>query len=114
MFYNMPLKPLKTKPRLDKMKHNAAQAYNYAMWVMKGRWPAAEPNIMKDSWAAYSYARDVIGDRWPEAEPVIMKNSAAAAYYAANILKRRWPEAEPYIKKIDHPWYFYKNYFKID
>ena len=50
------------------------QAYEYAMYSIKGRWPEAEPYIMKDPKWAYHYAKDVIGGRWPEAEPYIMKD----------------------------------------
>ena len=47
----------------------------------KGRWPEAEPYIMKDPGSAYWYARGVIGDRWKEAEPYIMKDPTYAYKY---------------------------------
>jgi hypothetical protein len=79
--------------------------YRYAYNVIKGRWPEAEPYIMKDYIWAYCYALDVIGGRWPEAEPYIMKNPTWAYWYAFDIIKGRWTEAEPYIKQ-DHYWWF--------
>ena len=42
----------------------------YAADVIKGRWPEAESNIMKNPYAAVEYARDVIKGRWPEAESI--------------------------------------------
>jgi len=49
-------------------------AYDYALHIIKGRWPEAEPCIMENAWAAYYYARYVIKGRWSEAEPYIMKD----------------------------------------
>ena len=53
----------------------------YAREVIKDRWPAAEPIIIKDPWSACTYAKDVIKDRWPEAEPYIVKDPMWASEY---------------------------------
>lgn len=55
-------------------------AYLYARDVVKGRWPEAEPSIVKDLQWAFPYARDVIQGRWPEAEPTILKSPWAGSY----------------------------------
>ena len=60
---------------------NPSAAYQYAIYVIKGRWPEAEPIIMKDPESAYKYAKDVIKGRWPEAEPFIKKNGYYTDYY---------------------------------
>jgi hypothetical protein len=88
---------------------DAAQLY--AMHVIKGRWPAAEPAIMKDASLAFYYARDVIKGRWPAAEPYIMKHKEMALWYAQHVIKGRWPEAEPYIAR--HPEAAYKYAKKV-
>lgn len=80
----MPLKPIKTKDRLEQLKQNPLEAVEYA-------------------WRKFNDLR------WPEAEPFIMKHPRAAANYAAFNLGERWPEAEPYIKKDKRAWMFYKN-----
>jgi len=77
-------------------------AFNYAINVMKKRWPEAEPYIMKDPQRAYYYAFLVMGKRWPEAEAVILQDPHWAVSYAitvidANNMKKRWPEAEAVI-----------------
>jgi hypothetical protein len=72
-----------------------AQA-NYAIKVIKGRWPEAEPNIIKHPLAAVTYAAAEIG-RWPEAEPAIASDPQAAFEYASRVIKGRWPEGEPAI-----------------
>ena len=59
----------------------------YAYQVIKGRWPEAEPYIMKDPLHAYEYAKYVIKDRWPEAEPYIMKDPEVANLYSSAM---RW------------------------
>jgi len=96
--------PVTNQERLRGAVEEPYDAMVYAKNVIKGRWPEAEPYIMKNASAAVAYARYVIKGRWPEAEPYIMKNvvdvSAYAAYtYAKDVIKGRWPEAEPIIMK---------------
>ena len=74
-----------------------ARLVTYAERGIKGRWPEAEPIILKDTYAAVGYAEDIIGGRWPEAEPVILQDVDAAVGYAEDIIGGRWPEAEPVI-----------------
>src|SRR5574337_960408 len=81
----------------------------WAVYVIGGRWPEAEPHIMKDPQYAYAYANDIIHDRWPEAEPHIMKNPYNAYLYAKDVIKNKWPEAEPYIMKDPQYAYAYAN-----
>ena len=59
--------------------------YKHARDVIKGRWPEAEPFIMKDPTYAYYYAKDVIKDRWPEAEPAIRINLEAWIHYCIHL-----------------------------
>ena len=59
----------------------ALALYHYAAYVIKGRWPEAEPYIKKDPLWAFNYASRVIKGRWPEAEPYIKKNSFLASRY---------------------------------
>jgi hypothetical protein len=54
------------------------------------------------------YAFNIVGGRWPKAEPFIMKDPQWAYWYALNILKGVWPEAEQYIKD-DPQWWGYYN-----
>jgi hypothetical protein len=75
--------------------------YEYVKDVIMGRWPEAEPLIVKDPEYAYVYARDVIKGRWPEAEAMFLANSLSdwryslrARDYANDVIKGRWPEAE--------------------
>ena len=82
-------------------------AYRYAYYVIKGRWPEAESSIMKDPLYIYFYAKDVIG-RWPEAEKHIMKDPNIIINYARDVIKGRWPEAEPAIAK-----YKIKKYLEL-
>ncbi len=69
----------------------------YTDYVIKGRWPEAEPYIMKHAMEAIVYAAYSIKDRWPEAEPYIMKNEWEANWYAVNLIKGDWPEAGIYL-----------------
>lgn len=84
----MPLKPLKLKPRLDKIKKNPKLIFNYAHKIMKQRWPEAEPYIIKDPFWASHYAQHVIQGRWPEAEPTI-KRDALAYYLYSQFLRNK-------------------------
>ena len=83
----MPLKPIKTKDRLEQLKHNPLAAVKYAWKTLNGS--------------------------WPEAEPFIMKHPQAAANYAVFNIHKRWPEAEPYIKKDKKIWKFYRGFFHL-
>jgi hypothetical protein len=67
--YTTELKPIESI-----IKKSPRCAFHYALFVIKGRWPEAEPYIMKNRWAATYYAADVIKDRWLEVEPYIMED----------------------------------------
>ena len=53
---------------------------SYALHVIKGRWPEAEPVIQQDAEYAYLYALNVIEGRWPEAESTIVKSKREHDY----------------------------------
>lgn len=109
----MPLKPIKIKQRLDKIKMEPKRALRAANNLIKGRWKEAEPFIMKDASAATDYATFVIKGAWKDAEPYIMKDANYAVLYAINVLHDRWLEGEPHIKKNSRAWKDYKNYFGL-
>ena len=133
----MPLKPIKTKPRIEEIKNDPEKATMYAIYVLKRRWPAAEPLIAKNPLFALEYIEKLIQDKWPEAEPYIKDNAAEAYNYAAitgkrfiegepaiktdpiyaynyakYILKHRWPEAEDVIKQNIVWWWDYQMIFR--
>jgi len=110
----MPLKPIKIKQRLDRIKMDPKRALKAANNLIKGRWQKAEPYIMKDASAATDYATFVIKGAWKEAEPYIMKDANYAVLYAINVLHHRWLEGEPLIKKNSGAWKNYRNYFGIN
>ena len=87
--------------------------YRYARDVIQGRWPEAEPIIIKDPKSTCFYARDVIKGRWPEAEPTIMQDPASACWYACEVIKDKWPEAEPIIMRNAYRWLDYCEHFGI-
>jgi hypothetical protein len=90
-----------TVEELLKDKNIAEYLYWYAHYVIKDRWPEAEPYIVKDAMHACLYAENVLGHRWREAEPHIMKDPYWSDYYAVYVMDMRWPEAEPLIKNSD-------------
>lgn len=75
------------------------EAVKYAMYVIKGRWPEGEAAIAKDGMAAANYARHILERPWPAAEPAIAKEGPAALAYASAIIKGRWPKGEAAIAK---------------
>ena len=88
-------------------------AFLYAFYVIKGRWPEAEPYIKTRPFAAYSYARDVVKGQWLEAEPYIMKDPSSSHLYARYAIKGRWIDAESYIMKDGTWWGHYCVVFGI-
>jgi len=88
-------------------------AYLYSWLILKRRWPAAEKYIMKDPEYSSHYAINVIKGRWPEAEHRIMKSPEGACEYARVILKKRWPAAEKYIMEDpEYAAYYAKDVMK--
>ena len=68
----MPLKPIKTKDRLEQLKQNPLQAVKYAWRTFESRtWPDAEPYILKDTMVAMHYAYHVKQKLWPELEKIL-------------------------------------------
>lgn len=65
---------------------------DYAVEVLKSRWPEAEPIILNNLSAAFVYLREVLKERWPELEGKL--TSPQAMYEYASIVKMRWPKAE--------------------
>ena len=132
----MPLKPIKTKPRIEQIKKDPEKATTYAIYTLGKRWPSAEPLIAKNPLSAMDYIEKLIQDKWPEAEPYV-KDDANTAYnyaaasrqrflegeqaiktdpfyatmYAKYIIKHRWPEAEAVIKKSRY-WTDYHMTFR--
>ena len=108
----MPLKPIKLKDRLQKIKKDPVEVLNFCRYTLNGsRWPGAEPFILKhkDPFWSLMYARDVIQGRWPEAEPRIMKDSFLAYRYAKEVIKGPWQEAERFIKRDAAAWSIYTD-----
>ena len=93
----MPLKPINTKHRLEELKHNPKRAFNFALITLKGRWPEAEPYIMKDASSAVNYAHQILKQPWPEAEPYILKSYNDAIVYTILVKQKKWPELEKII-----------------
>ena len=85
----------------------------YAEFIIKGRWEAAEPIIMKSAEWSYWYTRKSFNGRWEAAEPIIMKSAKWAYLYALNVIKDKWPEAEPFIIQNTLQWEFYKRAFNL-
>lgn len=73
-------------------------ALQYAMSVVKDRWPEAEQNIATDKEIAIQYALSVVKGRFKEYEKKIVRDAAAVVEYCMAI-GERFPEAEPYIVK---------------
>jgi hypothetical protein len=82
-------------------------AVRFAINVIQGRFPEAEPIIVENGEDIYLYALSAIGGRWLEAEKYIGENlsyfvnqtdvSKYFYLYACDIIKGRFPEAEPVI-----------------
>jgi len=76
---------------------NASVIYRYCE-TKSFRWVEAEDIIFKDADYCVSYAETIIKGRWPEAEPYILKCMRAATQYAY-YFKFAWPAYEKKIKK---------------
>lgn len=75
--------------------------YYYAHDIIKGRWPDAEPYIMKSPEYTYRYVRDILSND---------KDWTSIKGYENG----RWPEAEQYIMSGSLWWNEYKNLVGIE
>ena len=89
------------------ISQSSYSAFKYVSEIIKGRWPMGESAISQDSRYAYLYAKDILKKRWPEGEPAISKDSHYASLYATEILEERWPEGEPAISRNPEDAYEY-------
>jgi len=71
-------------------------AVRYAKQILKGRFPAAEETIAKDTRNAIRYAAHIIKGRFPAAEPKILEDIQHIYTYIDDVLapQERWPEFE--------------------
>ncbi len=87
-------------------------SYQYAYFIIKGRFLEAEPVIMTSPQFSYYYAGYIIKGRWIEAEDIILK-SGYACWYAVRVFKGRWHEAESYIMESESMWMEYCQNFNL-
>ena len=73
---------------------NPVTALNYALKVIKGRFPEGEKAIASDPRCALKYATRVLKGRFPEGEKAIASEPWLAQYYARNVIRGRWFEME--------------------
>ena len=78
-------KAAKTPMQKRKLEHvwtsNAEYAYEYALNVIKKRWPPGEAAIASTAESAYWYTIDLIGKRWPPGEAVIAGDAVYSKAY---------------------------------
>lgn len=101
------------------LSYSLHYAIEYAMSVMKSRWPKLEDAILETDDVQYitQYAYNVIGDRWPEGEPQII-HSSIDRYYWKNYThtyfhKKRWPEFEQFARLQSNPGLLLAEYFSV-
>jgi hypothetical protein len=81
-----------TRPKLTpQIAYNLAKRLHNASGERDER---LESVIAQDPYLACLYALDILKGPWPEAEPVIAQNAMWAFYYARDMLKGPFPEAE--------------------
>jgi hypothetical protein len=81
-------------------------AYDYAYYVIKGRFELGEPAIAANAFYSYWYARDVIKGRFELGERTIATNAYYSYEYACDVIKGRFELGEPKILKSEYA----KNY----
>jgi hypothetical protein len=74
-------------------------AYDYAYYVIKGRFELGEPAIAANAFYSYWYACDVIKERFELGERTIATNAYYSYEYARDVIKGRFELGEPKILK---------------
>jgi DNA-directed RNA polymerase subunit F len=80
------------KDILDYMSRLPYVAVAYAMKILKGPWPEAEPAIAKDPETALKYVERVLHKRFPEAEKTILSGTEREMERYLNTLARVDPD----------------------
>jgi hypothetical protein len=94
------LRKIRRLPELEPLiLQDANCSYNYALKIIRARWPEAEPIILEKGTpkTLHYYAKNIIKDRWVEAEPKILASKSSSFDYANDVIRGRWPEAEKII-----------------
>ena len=106
-----------TWPPTEMELTDPSQAYYYAKYAIKGRFPEGEEAIARHPQCALQYARDVIEDPFPQGESAIATNPHWAYQYARYVIKGRFQEGEAVIAKDPQYAEYYLQAFpeaKID
>ena len=70
--YSHALSNGKRDPKVEKilLKHgDSNQLFNYAKYIIHGRWPEAENALLKYPWGCLCYVEYIVKDRFPKVEP---------------------------------------------
>ena len=70
-----------TRPPTEMELTDPSQAYYYAKYAIKGRFPEGEAAIATYPFYAYYYTMDIIKGRFPEGEEAIAKDTKYAKKY---------------------------------
>ena len=82
------------------LKSNQYWAYLYCRDIIRGRWPEAEPYIMKDPEWAYEYIKYIVKGRWKEAESYIKKNIGIYSQYYDRFIRGKYLKTDDELKKM--------------
>lgn len=91
--------PKELNKREDIIAKDAKHSYEYAIQVLKDRFPKGEPVIAKNAHLAVYYAMHILKDRFVKAEEAIATNATYARFYSVFVLKKPWPLGEATIAK---------------
>lgn len=83
----------------------------YAITAINGRWPEAEKYIATYGPASIDYAIKVLKSRFPAGEPAILERGKGSEIYLyiTHAIKGQWPEAEPILRRSENLSYW-RNY----
>ncbi len=96
------------------MASNPEYAFEYANYILKGRFVEGEKVITTDPRYAYYYAIHVLKGRFSEAEKAIATNSRYSYLYARYVLKRRFQAGEEAIAAVPYYAERYKEFLNSD
>lgn len=89
---------------------DSSYSFNYARYVLKGRFELGEGSISKDSENSCSYAYRILKGRFKIGEEVIAKSPSSSLFYAERILHGRFLLGEKTLS--NHPTH-YSNYIQF-
>lgn len=93
-----------------RIAHDATASYQYALYILEGRFELGEPAIAESAVYSFLYARYVLYERFDGGEPAIATKAKESYWYATEVLFDRFNLAEDLIAESEFAPQYNKHF----